>query len=93
MRIFFTTDDKLCVYPCCDDSGQEPEAGWYSGEIDGSAYETHGIPIYKYVDGRITDRTESEIQADIDAMPVPEPTEAELLRADIDYLLMLAGEE
>ena len=49
----------------------------------------NGVWLYKLVDGRIVSRTDTEIQEDIDAIPLPEPTLEERLRADVDYLLML----
>ena len=33
-----------------------------------------GIPIYKYINGTVIQRTEIEIQQDIDAIPGPDPT-------------------
>ncbi len=94
MKIFFTIDEFSRVIPVCDwRENIEAEDNWRVGEINGNAYESHGIPLYKYADGSITARSESEIQSDIDALPIPEPTEAELLRADIDYLLMITEEE
>ena len=50
---------------------------WFVKDIsDGfEFFESHGIPLWKYVDGEIVHRTNTEIQADIDAIPVPEPDE------------------
>lgn len=94
MKIFYTVDVFSRVIPVCDwNESIDAEDDWHIGEIAGNAYESHGIPLYKDVDGAVTLRTPAEIQSDIDALPIPEPTEAELLRADIDYLLMLAEEE
>lgn len=93
MKVFFTLNEKSCVLPAADWSETiVPAEDWYVGEIDGAAYEEHGIPIWAYQNGECVRRTDEEIQSDIDALPVPEPTDAELLRADIDYLLMLAEE-
>ncbi len=55
--------------------------------------EEHGIPIYKLVGKTIIRRSEEEILADIGCLPHAEPTELEMLRADIDYLLMIMEEE
>ena len=43
-------------------------------------YEDHGIPVYKLENGLAVERTQAEIDADIAALPVPEPqpTVAEL---------------
>ena len=95
MKIYFTVDEKNRVYPCCDWSADiEPDEGWIEGALpDGSpAMEAHGVPLWKYVDDAIVKRTDAEVQEDIDAIPVPEPTEIEQMRADVDYLLMLAEE-
>ena len=90
MRIVFTIDDKNKIYPCFDDDGsRELEEGQYRGEIESPAYETHSIPLWKYENGICVRRTQEEIDADIAALPKPEPTEYERLRADIDYIMMM----
>lgn len=58
------------------------------GEFNWPFYEEHGIPLYKYENGQCVRRTAEEVQADIDAIPLPEPTETEQLRADMDFLTM-----
>ena len=89
MKIFYKIAEHSCVVPVCDwREDIEPDEDWKVGEIAGNAYEDHGIPLYKDVDGSITPRTATEIQADIDALPIPEPTETEQLRADVDFLTM-----
>lgn len=50
-----------------------------------------GIPLYKYINGEIVARTESEIEADREAIPLPPPSQLEIMRADIDYLLVMGG--
>ena len=47
------------------------------------------ICLYKFDGEKIVERTADEIAADVAAMPAPEPTEVEMLRADVDFLLML----
>ena len=90
MKIFYTTDEQSRVFPCCDwREDIEPEESWKVGEMPGAAYEEHGIPLYKEVNDEITARTQAEIDADIAALPKPEPTELERLRADIDYIMMM----
>lgn len=51
-----------------------------SNYFDKPLHEEHGIPVYKFVDGKVAERTQAEIDADIAAIPVPEtpPTVAEL---------------
>ena len=94
MKIYYILDEHSLVHPVCDfRPDMEPESEWSYGEIDDMAYEEHGIPVYKEVNGNVVPRSEEEIQEDIDELPVPEPTEAEQLRADVDYLLMIIDEE
>lgn len=89
MKIFYTINENNCVIPVSDwHEDIDPDESWHVGEIDGSAYEEHGIPLYKENNGVVVQRTQEEIDADIDALPTPEPTEVEQLRADIDYLTM-----
>lgn len=54
-----------------------------------NAFTDDFIPKYKLVDGIIVERTAAEIDADRASVPAPEPTEAEIMRADIDFLLMM----
>ena len=78
MKIYFIIDSDYKVYPCCDYTEDiQPDVDWILGELpdNSNAYEEHGIPLWKYVDGEIVHRTDAEIQADIDAIPVPEPDE------------------
>ena len=51
-----------------------------SNYFDKPLYEEHGIPLYKLENGFAVERTQSEIDADISALPIPEPqpTVAEL---------------
>ncbi len=93
-RIYFVTDERNLVYPCCDYSENiKPRSGWITGELEGNAHNDDGVLLWKYENGSCVQRTPEEVQADIDALPLPEPTGQEILRADIDYLLMLAEEE
>ena len=55
MKIFYTTDVFNRVIPCCDwREDIEAEDNWRIGEIAGNAYESHGIPLYKDVDGTVS---------------------------------------
>ena len=88
MRIIYMIDEKNRVYPCSDDNGQKLETGQYRGTISGNAYEDHGIPLWKIINDECVLRTAEEVKADVDAIPLPEPTEEEQLRADVDFLTM-----
>jgi len=39
-----------------------------------------GIPLYKYEDGEVKERTEEEVQEDIDALPPPPPSIADRVK-------------
>lgn len=51
--------------------------------LDGPLYTEDGIPRYKLDRGRVVERTEEEIAADLAAMPAPPPTREEILEAKI----------
>lgn len=59
--------------------------------FDGGLYTEDGICRYKCVKGKCKPRTTAELEADRAAQkPTPQaPTEAEQLRADADYCLMM----
>lgn len=93
MRIYFTVDERNRVFPCCDYQPDiVPSEDWRDGEMTGDAYDENSIPLWKYVGGVIVARTAQEIADDKAHLPVPEPTENERLRADVDYLLMITEE-
>lgn len=51
--------------------------------LDGPLYDDNGILRYKLDRGRVVERTEEEIAADLAAMPAPPPTREEILEAKI----------
>ena len=57
--------------------------------FDGGLYTEDGVCRWKYENGECVLRTDEEIEADRAARPAPVPTQAEQLRADVDYLLMM----
>lgn len=57
----------------------------------GGLYTTDGIPRYRWDGSAAVLRTEEELDADREALPEPEPTEQEQLRADVDFLLAMGG--
>ena len=87
-NIFFPVDEPGLVYPCCDNNGQTPDPEWLSGTIEDAAYNEYGVPLWKYDNGECVRRTAEEIQADVNEIPLPEPTEIEQLQADVDFLTM-----
>ena len=48
-------------------------------------YEERGIPVYKYVDGEVLERTQEEIDADYHE-PVPQPSETDLALVELAAL-------
>ena len=48
-------------------------------------YEERGIPIYKYVDGKVFERTQEEIDADYHE-PVPQPSETDIALVELAAL-------
>ena len=48
-------------------------------------YEERGIPVYKYVDGEVLERTQEEIDADYHE-PVPQPSETDIALVELAAL-------
>ena len=48
-------------------------------------YEERGIPVYKYVDGKVLERTQEEIDADYHE-PVPQPSETDVALVELAAL-------
>lgn len=74
----FLTDTTGWV---CIDSGYGDKYRHAQGNyFDKPIYEDHGIPVFKFENGIVLERTQEEIDADIAALPVPDsqPTVAEL---------------
>ena len=59
---------------------------------DGVFEMNHMIPVYKYVDGAVTKRTEKEIQADIKAIEasiVETPSQLDIIEAQVTYTALM----
>ena len=50
-----------------------------------SIYEERGIPVYKYIDGKVLERTQEEINADYHE-PVPQPSETDIALVELAAL-------
>ena len=61
------------------------------GEENPALFTDDGIPLYKWDGVQVLARTEEEIEEDRAALPEPEPTEMEKLRADVDYIMVMEG--
>lgn len=48
-------------------------------------YEERGIPVYKYIDGKVLERTQEEIDADYHE-PVPQPGETDIALVELAAL-------
>lgn len=57
--------------------------------LDKPLYDERKIFRYKFVNGAVVERTQEEMDADYAARPTPRPSAQEILRADVDYLLMM----
>jgi len=93
------TSDAVCISA---EGGYQFRLVWLAFNINGDKYHQQteenpplytmdGIPLYKYVDGEVVPRTESEIAADRAALPPPPPSAQEQLRADVDFLAAMAN--
>lgn len=47
-----------------------------------------GVPLYKWVDGKISRRSEEEIQAEVDALPPPPPSAMEQMSSQMDAIML-----
>lgn len=83
-------DHDLTDAICINEQGSYQFRFENGGEENPNIWNFEGIPLYKYLKGNIVPRTEEEIQADIDALPEPEPTPMEQLRADIDFIAAMS---
>ena len=73
------------------DSGYGDKSPHAQGNyLDKPLFEEHGVPVYKFVDGEVVERTEAEIAADI-VEPTYEPTDIEILNSKVDFLAMVSG--
>lgn len=61
------------------------------GEENPALYTMDGIPLYKWDGEKAVRRAAEEIAADRAAIPAPQPTAQEQLRADVDFLAALQG--
>lgn len=76
---------------CINEQGGYQFRLFSGGEENPALWTMDGIPLYKYVDGEVLQRTEEEIAADRAAIPEPPPTAQEQLRADVDFLAAMQG--
>lgn len=82
---------------CINEEGGYQFRLFSDGEENPPLVSAFGIPLYKYVDGEIVQRSQEELDADYDELAqqeVPDKiTEMEQLRADVDYIAALTGVE
>ena len=76
---------------CINEHGGNQFRLFPGGEENPALYDGRGIPLYKWDGARVSARSQEEIDADYAAMPEPNPTEQEQMRADIDFLAAMQG--
>ena len=57
-----------------------------NGQTNPPLQNDEGIPLYKHEKGKVVSRTKTEIEADRKALPEPEPSETEKLKARVEEL-------
>ena len=87
----YTTPADLTDWTYIDEGTGDKYNLCQSHYFDGGLYTMDGIHRYRWDGTHAILRTEEEIEADRAAMPEPEPTEQEQLRADVDFLLAMGG--
>lgn len=101
---YITVDERSRIMNGFSDAFRQPsetdiciiEHGGYQfrlfpgGEENPALYDgMHMIPLYKYENGKVVERTDEEIDADIAALPEPLPTDDERRDAQIFYTAMM----
>lgn len=87
----YTTPSDLTDWTEIDEGTGDKYNLCQSHYFEGGLYTMDGIPLYKWDGTHVVERTEEELEADREALPEPEPTEHEQLRADVDFLLVMGG--
>lgn len=59
------------------------------GEENPQLFDRQGIPLYKWADGHVVERSQEKIDADVAAIPAPGPTAQEKLEAQVAYTAMM----
>ncbi|MGI6634171.1 MAG: hypothetical protein ACOX7B_03245 [Christensenellales bacterium] len=75
-----------------DGSGDQYHHAQGNYSTDPPLYCEQGIPNYKLVSGEAVERTEEEIQADIDALPPPPKSDAEKMAELEEIVNALLGQ-
>jgi hypothetical protein len=102
-KVYIKTNSNNCVVDINSDEFLSDTANWIQideGIGDKYSYaqgnyfskpltEEHGVFLYKRVSGVVSERTTDEIQADINAIPVSEPTESQRLSTTEDTVEVL----
>lgn len=81
---------------CINDHGSYQFRLFSDGEENPPLYNfAYGIPLWRYNadTGEIIKRPQSEIDAEIAAIPPAPPSAQEQLRADVDYIAAISGVE
>lgn len=81
-----STDGYVCFN---DKAGYQLRLFPPDGEENPALFEGHGIPLWHWDGEHITARSDEDIQAEIAQLPPPPPSQMEVLRADVDFLLVM----
>ena len=83
------TENAVCI----NDKGGYQFRLFPDGKENPALFDMDGIPLYKYVDGAVQERSQEEIEADRAVIPEPPPSPMEQLRADLDFIAAMGGVE
>lgn len=59
------------------------------GEENPVLFDHRGVPLYKWENGQVAERSQAELEADRAAIQAPGPTAAERLEAQVAYTAMM----
>ena len=76
-----STEDWIAIDSGLGDRYHHAQGNYFPKPI----YEERGIPVYKYIDGEVLERTQEEIDADYHE-PVPQPSETDIALVELAAL-------
>lgn len=81
------TTDAVCI----DQQGGYQFRLAPGGEENPPLFAMDGVPLYKWDGKQAVRRTQEEMEEERAVIPEPPPSEAEQLRADVDFLAAMQG--
>lgn len=94
-RVVDAWSDGPCPDKDTDGAVRVNEEGGYQfrltpgGAENPVLFDRRGVALYKYEGSQIVARTQAEIDADVAAIPVPGPSAAQRLEAQVTYTAMM----